>query len=434
MTPPAPAPVPTLTGPYAVLPRGEVAPTPAVQELVGTQVRALLHAAPAYYQLDEGTKAQLEHDLNKIAGYGAALVQEQFAQTARLGQVPVYTGDRPGSAPRSTPIPDGRTARAGVLRPPLARQAAAAPATDLAGPAPQPQPQPQPPPPPPADEFDPRAVGLIAGVTRETLNAVAFPSFVADLINGTFDAIVDASIKQMEAFANLLANVAKTVDQFMSDNITDNQAKDWLVSKYPYHLRIDTSGGEPRVIQREEAADREPPSLNADLGIDQNVPLDDDSINATLVPAARRALATQRHQLLSTMVLMGMNRIVVTSGRIRAKLDFHIDASDAAQAQSASKYDRTRVSFAHGFFGFGGGGTASNVSYVSTRSRSASDEINANVDLMGEVDLKFKSETFDPNRFAQPGMIALLQGNTANPAANPPAGANAAAQRPGEAA
>ena len=57
-------------------------------------------------------------------------------------------------------------------------------------------------------------------------------------------------------------------------------------------------------------------------------------------PAARRQLAQQRHQLLSTMVLMGINRIVVTSGRIRAKLDFHIDATDTAQAESASQFDQ----------------------------------------------------------------------------------------------
>ena len=36
------------------------------------------------------------------------------------------------------------------------------------------------------------------------------------------------------------------------------------------------------------------------------------------------------------------DRIVVTSGRIRAKLDFHIDASDQAQAESASKFENVR--------------------------------------------------------------------------------------------
>jgi hypothetical protein len=58
---------------------------------------------------------------------------------------------------------------------------------------------------------------------------------------------------------------------------------------------------------------------------------------------------------------------------------------------------------------------------VSTKSREASDELSASVDLMGEVDLKFKSETFPLERFAQPQMVSLLQGNTANPAANPAA-------------
>ena len=235
--------IPTLTGPYAQLPRGVIGPTPAVQELVGTQVRALLHASPAYYQIDPSLRTQLESDLNKIAGYGAALVQDQIAQSERIGQVPVYT-------PPNVPA--------------MARSAAG-----------------EPPPPPPADEFDDRAVGLMAGVTRDTLNAVAFPTFVADLINGTFNAIVNASIRQMEAFANLLADVAKTVDQFMAANITDNQAKDWLVSKYPYHLRVDVTDGSPRVVVREEAADREPPSLRADLGLDVDVDLDDDTIAET---------------------------------------------------------------------------------------------------------------------------------------------------------
>src|SRR5262245_28371183 len=56
--------------------------------------------------------------------------------------------------------------------------------------------------------------GRVGEVARATLNAIDFPSFVASLIQGTFKAIVDASIQQMEAYAELLKNVAKTVDQF----------------------------------------------------------------------------------------------------------------------------------------------------------------------------------------------------------------------------
>ena len=154
----------------------------------------------------------------------------------------------------------------------------------------------------------------------------------------------------------------------------------------------------------------------------------------TLVQAACRRLARNRQQLMATTVLMGINRIVVTSGRIRAKLDFHIDASDSARADSASRLENKTISAAGGhFLGFGGF-VMNQMTYVSTKSKSAEDEISASVDLMGEVDLKFKSETFPLERFAQQNMIGLLQGNTANPAANVPAAANAAAPRSGDVA
>ena len=130
---------------------------------------------------------------------------------------------------------------------------------------------------------------------------------------------------------------------------------------------------------------------------------------------------------------MGINRIVVTSGRIRAKLDFHIDASDTARAQSASQFENRNTTMASGGFLSFGFVSVNSMSYVGTRSKEASDELKASVDLMGEVDLKFKSETFPLERFAKPEMVGLLQGNTANPAANAPAAPTAAAPRAGDA-
>ena len=45
---------------------------------------------------------------------------------------------------------------------------------------------------------------------------VDFPDFVANLLSGVFDAIVDGSIRQMEAYAKLVAGVAKSLDEFTS--------------------------------------------------------------------------------------------------------------------------------------------------------------------------------------------------------------------------
>ena len=95
-------------------------------------------------------------------------------------------------------------------------------------------------------------------------------SFVADLIRGTFNAIVTSSIQQMEAYGELLANVAKTVDQFMADNITDNQARDYLAAKYPGHIVVDTDGRRAAGARLREGADELPkPDLRTDLGVDR---------------------------------------------------------------------------------------------------------------------------------------------------------------------
>lgn len=112
------------------------------------------------------------------------------------------------------------------------------------------------------------------------------PGFVSDLIRGTFEAIVDASIQQMAAYADLLGELAKSVDAFKEDNITDDQARDYLT------------------IQ----------------GLASAKQIDAALFEKLAVPAARRELAGRRQHLLATMVLMGINRIVVTDGKIRPKV------------------------------------------------------------------------------------------------------------------
>jgi len=188
---------PPLSGPFATPPSPHgIEPSPAVSRLVHMQVGALLASSPAFYELPPERQSEMRRDLEKIAAYTAALVHDEWASSAKLNQQPML---------RTTQL-----------------AAEAAPAKTLAkGPA--------------ADEFSPRAASQVAKVTRDTLNAIAFPTFVADLIKGTFQAIVNASIQQMEAYGALLANVAKTVDQFMGDNISDNNARDYLASSYPSH-------------------------------------------------------------------------------------------------------------------------------------------------------------------------------------------------------
>ncbi len=50
-----------------------------------------------------------------------------------------------------------------------------------------------------------------------TLEEIDLRSFVVALVRGTFDAVVNASIQQMEAHAELLKEVAQTVDRFTQE-------------------------------------------------------------------------------------------------------------------------------------------------------------------------------------------------------------------------
>src|SRR5690349_23064049 len=79
-----------LEGPFDTPPSTDgVRPSPAILDLVHGQVRALLQSSPAYYQLDADKRDEMERNLAKIAAYSAALVQEDWALSKKLGQAPV---------------------------------------------------------------------------------------------------------------------------------------------------------------------------------------------------------------------------------------------------------------------------------------------------------------------------------------------------------
>ncbi|NEP49390.1 MAG: hypothetical protein F6K65_11420 [Moorea sp. SIO3C2] len=57
--------------------------------------------------------------------------------------------------------------------------------------------------------------------TAKQLQDLGFVECTAGLINGTFDAIIAATIRQIEAYAELVANLAKTLEQFEAENVSN---------------------------------------------------------------------------------------------------------------------------------------------------------------------------------------------------------------------
>ncbi|MFP3616067.1 hypothetical protein SB778_39195, partial [Paraburkholderia sp. SIMBA_050] len=83
------------------------------------------------------------------------------------------------------------------------------------------------------------------------------------------DAIVDSSIKQVESFADLVGAVAKPLDQFAQENVTDGQARAWLVEQYPHDVTLVQDGGEYRLAPAVRASDDDvapAPAWLADFG------------------------------------------------------------------------------------------------------------------------------------------------------------------------
>lgn len=281
---------------------------------------------------------------------------------------------------------------------------------------------------PPIEEFVPRAAANVARITEDTLNAIDFPTSVADLVKGTFQAIVDTSIWQMGAFSELLANVAKTVEEFMADNISDNQARNWLANSYPRVIRLDTSGEVARAVRSETAADAQAVQQSIKRNLQVPDDIDDDTIETVLVPASHRKLAQSRQKVLATMVLMSINRIVVTSGRIQASMDFRIDIADRGLAESASpgRFQERGDSPLQLVSIAGQGTVKDNGCPLLELGEDSESEINVEANLSGEVDLKFKWETFPLERFADAGVIGMIQSHTAVPGANKPITGNTA--------
>ncbi|HEX8985379.1 MAG TPA: hypothetical protein VF767_08105, partial [Bryobacteraceae bacterium] len=335
------------------------------------QVDRLLAGAPAYRSLDTNRQNELRSDLAKVA-------------SALAGP---YAGQMGPDLSRLM-APQNQQPQAPVQQPAAA--------------------QPQPGTPAPGQS----ATGRVGDVAKATLNAIDFPQFVSSLIQGTFQAIVDSHIQQMEAYATLLRNVARTVDQFMVDNISNGMARDFLADQYDGFISRDTAGGKPRLVVNQDAVpEGELPSFFKDLGFENPAEIDQDSLEQRVVPGARRYLAQQRQQTLATMVMLGINRVLVEDGEIQAKLQFHIDASESTKI----RFDETKTSA-----GTLAGSAArnpfnANAVLVNTASLNAQSNINVRADLTGQVRVKFKSDAFPLERFADSAAIQLINQNARVP-------------------
>jgi hypothetical protein len=264
------------------------------------------------------------------------------------------------------------------------------------------------------------AIGRRAGALSDEID---FPAFVASLVHGTFDAIVDSSIKQMEAYADLVAAVSKPLDQFSRENVTLGQARGWVVEQYPRDVTLVEEGGEYRLAPLVQAGEEAsmPPWL-AEYGEDGNE-LSAELLEESILPQARERVAQQRLSTLATMVLMGMQRVVIKDGTIGARLRFRAAAADRAAVQYATSNDPNT-----GGSTWGARASEGAITKVSTVGVNAQSDSELKAELFGDVKINFASETLPLDRFVDEAQRTLLERHSR--ASLPRAAAPAAAPAP----
>lgn len=264
------------------------------------------------------------------------------------------------------------------------------------------------------------ALGRRAGALSDEID---FPKFVASLLHGTFDAMVDASIRQMQAYGDLVSAVAKPLEQFTEENVSANQARDYLVEQHPRDVMLTQNNGDFQLapVSAAKAASGSgddtgddgtggdapsSPTWLADYG-HAGADLTPELLENDILPAAREKVAKARLQTLATMVLMGLNRIVVKDGSVGARLRFRAAASDHAAVQYATGGDPPA-----GGEAWGQRASSSDplpLTMVSTVGVNVQSDTDLKAELFGDVKINFASETLPLDRFVDDAQRSLLE-------------------------
>ena len=259
------------------------------------------------------------------------------------------------------------------------------------------------------------------------LDNIGFPEFTANLINSVYDALLSGTLKQMEAYQELLSSVSKTLREFQEANyseVTIAEAQDWLVQNFPVTY-TDSNGKEHKVSKIGAVSvngvmkigklkkDDLPNSLTyiefADANEDDLVKLKNllgnelagnftESTNYDdLITAIRKKIAGNRYTILKEMVKLGIMRLFVKEAEIETKLTFSVSVTEM---QGQNNYTYTNGSFSAGI---SGGGVikkvfniSGNLSYSKVNVRTSSSWARtlgtASADIMGRVLVKLQSD------------------------------------------
>ena len=258
----------------------------------------------------------------------------------------------------------------------------------------------------------------------DAVQDVDFPGFVRDLLTGVFDANLDANEQQMEAYRKLLREATREVSDFVNE-IDDESAIYRLVQdNNQFQLSfgdssfLDSGFSDSDSASSDSSNQAELPTITDRNGqqIDPNV------IKAKILDT-KLAMARERRTLLRETLLMGISRLVVDRGTIKAGVEFRVRAAEKTQTkqQGQENVQKARKSgFRVGGALFGGFRRekikrTSQISIAASQSQTNTD---LSATLKGAVEIQFKSDYFKLDNFTQ--IFDLGEGQVPQGAATQP--------------
>ena len=247
-----------------------------------------------------------------------------------------------------------------------------------------------------------RRIDQAGNLAGEFIEEIDFPKFVRDLVKGVFDANLEVTLKQMEAFQKLLKTATASVATFIN-KIDDTAAFGYLAESQPDMFSL----GFPDDAETDENGEKKP-ALTDKEG--NKMDLGDNEVKAKIMEA-KIAMAKEQRAMLREVILMGVTRLVVEKGVVKAACKFDIKASekidkaDKAALQEASSTS-TSLTASGGLLGsiFGGpkAGTTSSTqkSKISVSSAKSQASTDLTAQVSGSVEIQFKSDYFKLDNFA----------------------------------
>lgn len=241
--------------------------------------------------------------------------------------------------------------------------------------------------------------GQMAG---DFVRQVNFPQFVSDLLKGVFDANLEVTLKQMDSYQQLLKTASASISKFVQQ-VDDAAAFGYLAENNADEFSIDFSDEEKDDTGQPKAVLTDKDGTPLDIG--------DNQVKAKIMDA-KIAMAKEQRKLLRETILMGITRLVVEKGNVKAAVIFDIKAKEQIKKtdKAASKQSFSAGAYARGSTGligkiFGGGGAGGSSSYRSTQISVSSAKSEASTELAakitGSVDITFKSDYFKLDNFME---------------------------------